>query len=133
MFGIGDFIQVGKVVDSILDKFVADKSERDKLKAEINQALIEAEQKTIQKASENVKAEIQGESWLQRNWRPLLMVVIITIIANNFVLVPYLSLFTSKAVVLELPNELFKLMEIGVGGYVVGRSVEKGIRNWKEK
>ena len=133
MFGIGDFIQVGKVVDSILDKFVADKSERDKLKAEINQALIEAEQKTIQKASENVKAEIQGETWLQRNWRPLLMVVIITIIANNFVLVPYLSLFTSKAVVLELPNELFKLMEIGVGGYVVGRSVEKGIRNWKEK
>ena len=34
---------------------------------------------------------------------------------------------------LDLPNELFNLMTVAVGGYVIGRSAEKGIRAWKEK
>lgn len=132
MFGISDIVQVGKIFDSVLDKFVDDKSERNRLKAEINQALIDAEQKVVLKASENVKAEIQGDSWLQRNWRPLLMVSIVAILVNNYILFPYLSLFTDKVVVLDLPHDLFTLLTVGVGGYVVGRSAEKGIREWKK-
>ena len=132
MFGLGDLVQVGKVVDSVLDKFVSDKSERDRLKSDINLALIKDERKILQKAAENVKAEIQGESWLQRNWRPLLMLSIVAILVNNYLLFPYLNLFTDKALILDLPHDLFTLLTTGVGGYVVGRSVEKGIREWKK-
>jgi len=28
---------------------------------------------------------------------------------------------------------LFEIIKIGLGGYVIGRSVEKGIRVWKER
>jgi predicted MFS family arabinose efflux permease len=53
------------------------------------------------------------------------MLVCILIIANNFIIFPYASLFTTKVVMLVLPDWLWKLMMIGVGGYVGGRTVEK--------
>lgn len=82
--------------------------------------------KAINEARSNViMAEAQGESWLQRNWRPLLMLVIIVIVANNYILYPYLSIFTNKIKVLDLPDRLWQLMEIGVGGYILGRTFEK--------
>jgi hypothetical protein len=34
---------------------------------------------------------------------------------------------------LELPEQLWGLIKIGVGGYVVGRSGEKFAKVWKEK
>ncbi|MBI1910691.1 MAG: hypothetical protein HYS21_01680 [Deltaproteobacteria bacterium] len=70
-------------------------------------------------------AEAQGQSWLQQNWRPLLMLTIIIIVANNYILYPCLSIFTDKVRVLDLPDRLWQLMEIGVGGYIMGRTVEK--------
>ena len=70
---------------------------------------------------------------MQRNWRPILMLTIVAIIANNYLIYPYLSLFTPKALVLDLPSQLYTLMEIGVGGYIVGRSGEKIAKTWKQK
>ncbi|ACL05668.1 3TM-type holin [Desulfatibacillum aliphaticivorans] len=79
-----------------------------------------------------VKAEAQGESWLQRNWRPILMMSIVAIVVNNYLLVPYGQIFFPGSVkVLELPPALWELMKIGVGGYVVGRTGEKMIKEWK--
>ncbi|MBI5233525.1 MAG: hypothetical protein HY880_04150 [Deltaproteobacteria bacterium] len=86
--------------------------------AELEGALAEARTSVI-------IAEAQGQSWLQRNWRPLLMLVIITIVANNYIIYPYLNIFTDKVKVLDLPDKLWTLMEIGVGGYILGRTAEK--------
>ena len=81
-----------------------------------------------------VKAEAQGESWLQRNWRPILMISIVAIVVNNYLLVPYGQMFFPGSVkVLELPPALWELMKIGVGGYVIGRTGEKMVREWKTK
>ena len=33
---------------------------------------------------------------------------------------------------LELPEQLWSLLTLGVGGYIVGRSCEKTIDKWKE-
>jgi len=124
----------GKGLD-VVDKIVPDKDLAAKLKVEIQNkfaeiahteliALLEGQTKII-------LGEIQGESWLQRNWRPILMLVIVSIVANNYLIYPYMSLFWIQAPVLELPEHLYSLMKIGVGGYIVGRSVEKGIDTWK--
>jgi len=43
----------------------------------------------------------------------------------NFDGLRWLSLFTSKVAVLELPQRLWDLMVVGVGGYIAGRSGEK--------
>ena len=77
-----------------------------------------------------ILAEMSG-NWLQRSWRPILMLSIVAIIVNNYLLYPYLSLFWSEAPTLVLPNDLYDLMKIGVGGYIVGRSTEKAVKTWK--
>ena len=54
------------------------------------------------------------------------MLVIIFIVANNYVIAPYIGLFfPEKELILELPGGLWALLNIGVGGYVAGRSAEK--------
>ena len=80
-----------------------------------------------------ILAEARNESWLTRYWRTLLMINIIIIIANNYIISPYLSLFYLHVLTLELPDKLWNLMTLGVSGYVAGRSIEKGVKMWKEK
>ena len=95
-------------------------------KAEIEKALIELDGELAKAKSSIIVAEANGASWLQRNWRPLMMMVIIAIVANNYIIFPYLNIFFPEHVKqLELPDKLFTLMEIGLGGYIVGRTVEK--------
>ena len=62
----------GEVLD-IIDGVVEDKDEDNRLKFEIQRQLIENKSNELEAAAKIVLAEAQG-SWLQRNWRPLLMV-----------------------------------------------------------
>lgn len=105
------------------------------LEVEWKKSVLALESTKIEEGSKTVRAEAQGESWLQRNWRPILMLVIVAIVANNFVLLPYLNAIFGAGTIpaLDLPEALWELMKIGVGGYVLGRSAEKGIRHWKGK
>ena len=86
---------------------------------------LEYEAELTKAKSSIIIAEAQGASWMQRNWRPTLMLTIVAIVANNYIIYPYLGLLGLPALPLELPEELFTLMQIGVGGYIVGRSAEK--------
>jgi len=78
-------------------------------------------------------AEISGQSWLQQNWRPILMLTIVAIVANNYLLVPYMQLFSLPVTILDLPEKLWNLMTLGVGGYIAGRTGEKMMETWKGK
>lgn len=117
----------------VLDQVVTDKDERNRLKQQIQSQLIDSKDSVVKAQMGIILAEAQGESWLQRNWRPLLMITIVAIIANNYLLAPYLGAIFGVGLQLELPERMWDLMTIGVGGYVTGRSVEKGIRSWKGK
>lgn len=108
----------------IIDQAVEDKDLAAKIKADIAARQQELIQTELRGAIEIILAETRG-GWLQRNWRPMLMVAIMAIVVNNYILFPYLSLWTDKVVVLELPGGLWALLTTGVGGYVVGRSGEK--------
>jgi hypothetical protein len=90
------------------------------LLTDIEGAYVNYESKLLEGRSRIVEAEIKGESWLQRNWRPMLMLICMFIILNNYVLVPYF-----KIPVTTLDEHIWNLMEMGVGGYVAGRSLEK--------
>jgi len=113
------------VVDTALDKIFPDKTEAEKAKAQVKTAILSVDLAAITESAKIIQAEAQGQSWLQRNWRPLLMVSIVAIVVNNYIVYPYLSLFGVPTTQLELPEALWSLMKIGVGGYVVGRSTEK--------
>lgn len=93
--------------------------------------VLEYETKQMELQSQIIIAEGKGESWLQRNWRPLLMVSITSILVNNYILIPWLhAAGATGAPILEFPDGLWTLLTLGVGGYIVGRSAEKTKDNW---
>lgn len=133
--GLGSFISkilgtgAKEVVDSIgtaIDKI--DKSDEKlelqlkykELLISIEGAYLDYEGKLLESKSKIVESESKGESWLQRNWRPMLMCICMFIVFNNYVLVPYFNL-----PVTTLDDHIWTLMDLGVGGYVAGRSLEK--------
>ena len=117
----------------VIDQTVEDKDEAARIKAKLQTLVLEGQMKEIETAAAINVAEAQGDSWLQRNWRPMLMCLFGLIIANNYVIAPYMALLDLPSIVLETPPELWALIKLGVGGYVVGRSVEKGVRVWRQQ
>ena len=131
---------IGKVLGGVInlvDQVVEDKDEANKLKAKLTEVFNNADltkfTQQLQSQTDIIVAEATGKSWLQRNWRPGLMTLFGIIILNNYILNPWLSAMFSINVVMEIPPEMWGLLKLGIGGYVVGRSVEKGISTWKGK
>jgi hypothetical protein len=131
-------------VSSIINKFISKKEDQMLAQAELNkitssfkEKILDNQNSILQAQRELVVTEMKGSA-MQRNWRPALMWVIIFVIANNYLLAPLLNhivtLFGGANIlpILELPDKLFNLMTIGLGGYVVGRSAEKIIPKLKE-
>jgi len=58
--------------------------------------------------------------------------VIIAIVAMNYLIFPVMGLFMAETFSIDLPSELWNLLQIGVGGYIVGRSGEKMVDKWKQ-
>ena len=115
---------VVKGIFNIIDQTVEDKDQAARIKANIASQQNELIQTELKGAIDIILAEAKG-NWLQKSWRPLLMMAVMAIVVNNYILFPYLSMWTDKVVVLELPGGLWTLLTTGVGGYVVGRSGEK--------
>lgn len=111
---------------SVVDKAVEDKDQANLIKAKLNETVLLGSNKELEAAAQIIVAEAQGDSWLQRNWRPLLMVMFGVIIANNYLIVP---IFRTPAA--DIPPDMWDLLKLGLGGYVVGRTVEKGLKTWK--
>jgi FtsH-binding integral membrane protein len=104
---------------SIVEKAIPDPQAAEKIKSAMAIAMIDKSSELTNAAASVVNAEIQGESWLQRNWRPMLMVWFALLIGG------YWFGFVPNNMPLPVVQDLFQLVQIGVGGYVGGRTVEK--------
>jgi hypothetical protein len=74
-----------------------------------------------------IVAEAQSQSWLARNWRPITMLMfggLILAVATGLTDVEDLA---------AVPEQLWRLLQIGIGGYIVGRSAEKIVPQVFEK
>lgn len=114
-----------------VDKAVPDQALSAQLKASIQAAVLSADSSALEAQAGIVGAEAKGESWLQRNWRPVTMMVFVFIVANNFIIAPYAQAIAHASVALPTPPDLWELIKIGLGGYVMGRSAEKCVAAWK--
>lgn len=74
---------------------------------------------TIEAQSRVVVAEASGESWLQRNWRPVMMLIF-----TGLILARWMG-WSAPGLTEADVARVMDIIELGVGGYVVGRSVEK--------
>jgi len=92
--------------------------------------LAEAETAFAEMKSKVIQAEAKSEHFLTATWRPITMLVLVFIVANNFIFAPYFTaLFSVKIPTLELTDGMWELLKLGLGGYIIGRSVEKTADN----
>jgi hypothetical protein len=135
-----DITNIFKPLADVIDNLHT--SEEERLNAHANLAAAQAatyakvldyEARLVESKRDVIVAEAQGQSWLQRNWRPVLMTIFGFIVLNNYVLLPYAGLFNEKIKLLELPPGMWTLLQIGIGGYIVGRSGEKIVHNLQVK
>ena len=117
---------ISKVIDNFFPS-AEDQAKAALLKAQVITEMNSGVQKQIDSQVEVIVAEAQSKSWLTNSWRPIIMLLFGTVIANNFILYPYLSAFWHGAPLLPIPTDMWDLLKIGIGGYVIGRSVEKTV------
>ena len=117
---------IGGIFD-IVDKTVEDKDKAAEIKAGLQTQVLQMLNKELDTAGNIIVAEAKGDSWIQRNWRPITMLVFV-----GLVVAKWLG-FTAPGVSQDIELALLDIIKVGLGGYVVGRSVEKGIKVWKEK
>lgn len=72
-----------------------------------------------------INTEAQG-NFLQRTWRPIVMLTFLVLIVLAALKLVDLSM-------MHVPKEMWKLLTIGIGGYIGGRSLEKIATNIKGK
>ena len=102
-------------VGEIVDRLTLPGREKKQLETDILRLLIAVEEKTISEQAASIREEARG-NWLQRSWRPIVMLVFtLIILAGTFLNLPILA-DTSR---------FWDLLEIGLGGYIIGRSSEQ--------
>lgn len=119
----------------LIDRVIPNPNEAMEIKAELMKESMNAESEFYKAAGGIIKAEAQGESWMQRNWRPVTMLTFVFIIANNYIIAPYVMFLSSmfgyhvELPTLDIPEGMWTLLSIGIGGYITSRGVEKTVKN----
>ena len=78
---------------------------------------MDLEKQLLQAQSSIIAAESKSEAWISRSWRPITMLTFLVIIVLHS-----LALIQLQE---QFADEFMLLVQIGLGGYVVGRSAEK--------
>jgi hypothetical protein len=117
---------VVKEVGNVLDNLFTSDEEREKAKAEVFKVLKQQEIELHKLQNEVILAEANG-NWLQRSWRPILMLAFGFIVIYTKFIAPMFSLPIPL-----LEDEFWGLLNLGIGGYVVGRSAEKVMKEYKK-
>jgi len=131
---VGALVGAGlKLGTTLIERFFPDPKQQAEAKLKLLEMEQHGELAELEAAAGIVRAEAESEHWLTANWRPLTMLTFVVIIANNYILYPYLSLFWTDAPSLAIPPDMWDLLKIGLGGYVVGRSAEKTVKLWRAK
>ena len=90
-----------------------------KAESEMMLALMAKQAELEQAAASIVKAEAASDNWLASSWRPVVMLTFAGLIVARWF--GWAAPNLSEAEYLKL----WSIVEFGLGGYVVGRSVEK--------
>ena len=127
MIGIlGAVAPMVKTLFSTIDKTIDNKAEAEKIKQNIQQQLLSGQLKELEAQASIITAEAKG-GWLQRNWRPMLMLTFAGLVVAHW------FGFTAPNIPESVQNSLPNIVLVGMGGYIVGRSGEKIMDKYKEK
>jgi len=105
----------------LIDRLWPDPDKRDQAKLALMEMAQKGELAELTSRAEIVKAEASSDHWLAANWRPILMLTFGGLIVARWF--GFAAPNLSEAEYLKL----WSIVELGIGGYVIGRSVEKVI------
>ena len=115
-----------KPATELIDELHTSDEEKFKLRNEFAKAQIEAqsqllkyETRLVEAKSATIVAEAKSGHFITSAWRPITMLCF-----TGIVVARWFGL-TSGSISPELELELFGIIKIGLGGYIVGRSGEK--------
>lgn len=107
------------LLGQIVGNLFPDPTERAKAEAEVMRQVLDRRAELEQAAAGIIKAEATSGNWLAAAWRPILMLTFGALIVARWL--GWSAPFLSEAEVLKL----WDIVELGIGGYVIGRSAEK--------
>lgn len=110
-------------VSELVDRLTLPAREKKQLGTDLLKVFVEWEQRVMEARSEVLAEEARG-NWLQRSWRPLVML--------TFALIVLVGTFTSLPILADT-SRFWDLLEVGIGGYVMGRSGEKILQVFARK
>jgi len=90
-----------------------------KVEVGLEEKMLEVKQQLVKQRGSVLEKEVEGESWYQRAWRPFTMVVFVGIIVSHWFGIAGTHLDPA------IQEWLYKVIQLGLGGYVFGRSAEK--------
>lgn len=107
------------IIGQIVGSLFPDPTEKAKAEAEAMRQLLAHQSEIESAAAKIIQTEAASTHWLAANWRPLVMLVFCGLIVARW--------FGWAAPGLQEAEylKLWSIVEFGLGGYVVGRSVEK--------
>lgn len=107
------------IIGQIVGNLFPDPTEKAKAEAEAMRQLLAHQGEIETAAAKIIQTEAASTHWLAANWRPLTMLVFVGLIVARW--------FGWAAPGLQEAEylKLWSIVEFGLGGYVVGRSVEK--------
>lgn len=121
------FLSLIPIIGQLIDRVLPDKAASDKAKVELMKLAQEGDIEELKSLSSIITSESKSEHWLAATWRPMTMMVFLGMVVSWWF--GYTPPNVTEAMVLEL----FGLLKLGIGGYIVGRSAEKAVKVWKEK
>ena len=117
------FETVSNVVSGTVGKFIEDKDKAKELEtaltAQLTTSVVELMGRELDAQKSVIVAEAQGESWLQRNWRPIIMMALSTMVCI------YWMGWTHQELDQPVILKILDIVQIGLGGYIGGRTAGK--------
>lgn len=111
---MGVLQNVIREIGDIVNRLSVSSKEKQKIQEEIQSLMYRYKGELVREQSAAVGEEIRG-NWLQKSWRPIVMLLLTLVILCG--------VFTGSSVLADT-SRFWDLLEIGIGGYVIGRSGE---------
>ena len=111
---MGVLQNVLREIGDIVNRLSVSSREKQKIQEEIQSLVYRYKSELVREQSAAVGDEMRG-NWLQRSWRPMVMLVLTLLVV--------LGVFTESSMLSDT-SRFWDFLEIGIGGYVIGRSGE---------